>query len=62
MEKENPFKKLGKPHVEPPIELKKKVMDGVDAANLLKEVSTLFTFNYANTIKSLFKKKPTRNK
>lgn len=62
MEKENPFKKIGIPPVEAPKHLKKKVMDGVEAIKLLKEVSTLFTFNYASSISSLFKKSPNKNK
>ncbi|MEZ4793311.1 MAG: hypothetical protein R2783_07580 [Gelidibacter sp.] len=61
MQEENPFKKIGKPPVEPPKELKKKVMDGVEAMKLVEEVSNLFTVNLANTLSSLFKK-PTKKK
>lgn len=61
MQNDNPFKQIGKPPVEPPEELKKKVMDGVEAIKLLKEVSSLFTFKYANTLGSLFKKNNKKN-
>lgn len=56
MKHDNPFKNLGKPPLEAPKHIKQKVMDGVEAVNLLKEVSTLFTFNYASTLSSIFKK------
>lgn len=61
MENENPFKKLGIPPQEVPIELKKKVMDEVNAIKLFMEVAGLFSSNYAQTLESFFKTKNNSN-
>ena len=60
MERENPFKKLGVPPKEVPVELKKKVMGEVASAKLLMDMAALFTSNYSATVGSMFKQK--RNK
>lgn len=59
MEKENPFKKLGGDEKKVPEDLKNKVMESVTLIDLMKDFSSLFTANYANSVSSLFK---TQNK
>lgn len=59
MEKENPFKKLGGDEKKVPKDLKDKVMESVALIDLMKDFSSLFTANYANSVSSLFK---TQNK
>ena len=61
MENENPFKKIGLPPQEVPKELKKKVMDDVNAVKFIMEVTSLFSSNYASTIESMFKTKNKNN-
>lgn len=57
MEKDNPFKKLGFPLQEVPVDLKDKVMADVNSAKLLMDMASLFTSNYKSTLASLFKTK-----
>lgn len=57
MEKENPFKKLGQPLKEVPVELKNKVMDDIATLKFVMETASLFSSNYANAIESFFKKR-----
>ena len=57
MEKENPFKKIGVPPKEAPKELKKKVMDEVNALKFMMETASLFSTNYGRVVESFFKKK-----
>lgn len=54
---ENPFKKIGKPPKEVPVELKKKVMDDVATYLLFMEVATLFSSNYSAVVESFFKER-----
>ena len=61
MENENPFKKIGLPPQEVPKELKKKVMDDVNAVKFIMEVTSLFSSNYASTIESMFETKNKNN-
>ena len=63
MENQNPFKKIGLPPIEVPNDLKKKIMDDVNSAKLIMEVTSLFSSNFASTLESLFKtnNKPTKN-
>lgn len=59
---ENPFKSIGTPPKEVPIELKKKVMDDLSAYLLFMEVATLFSSNYSSAIESFFKERKGRTK
>ena len=63
MENENPFKKIGLPPKEVPTDLKKKIMDDVNSAKLIMEVTSLFSANFASTLESLFKttNRPTKS-
>lgn len=61
-ENENPFKKIGTPPKEAPTDLKKKVMDDVNTAKFIMEVTSLFSSNFAATLESLFKTKNKPNK
>ena len=54
MEKDNPFKEIYESSKEAPAELKEKVMKGVAAAQLLKDMASLFTSNYKSTFGTLF--------
>ena len=60
MEKQNPFKLIGKPPQDVPPELKEKVMRDVNTVKLLMDMASLFTSNYSATITSLFKTKNTK--
>lgn len=68
MQNKNPFKNLGQPPVEASEKLKKKVMDGVESIELLRDMTTLFTVNYGSALVGLFninskdKKKNNENK
>ncbi len=62
MKRENPFKKLGYPPKDVPIELREKVMADVASAKLLMDMASLFTSNYKATMESLFKTKKKKNK
>jgi hypothetical protein len=57
MENENPFKKIGLPPQDVPVDLKQKVMDDVNTVKFIMEVTSLFSSNYAATIESMFKTK-----
>ncbi len=54
---ENPFKKLDHPPREVPKELKKKVIDDINAFKLFTEITGLFTSNYTKALESFFKKR-----
>nr|WP_321221904.1 hypothetical protein [uncultured Psychroserpens sp.] len=54
MQNKNPFKNLGQPPVEASEKLKKKVMDGVESIELLRDITTLFTVNYGSALVDLF--------
>lgn len=54
MQNKNPFKNLGQPPVEASEKLKKKVMDGVESIELLRDLTTLFTVNYGSALIDLF--------
>jgi len=59
MEKEkNPFKEMEKSYEEVPDHLRKKVMNDIATAKLMSEMASLFTYNYASTIKGAFKTNP----
>lgn len=53
---ENPFKKLDHPLKEVPKELKKRVIDEINAFKLFTEITGLFTSNYTKAMESFFKK------
>ncbi|MBC5836902.1 hypothetical protein [Flavobacterium muglaense] len=57
MENNNPFKKIGLPPQEVPADLKKKVLDDVNTAKFLMEVTSLFSSNYLTVLENLFKTK-----
>ena len=50
MEAENVFKKLGMPPKSVPIDLKKKVLDDVEAFNLFMELASFFSSDYSETL------------
>ncbi len=64
MERENPFKQIGQPKKEVPIELRQRVIKEVATAKLLMDMAALFTSNYKSALGSLFltKKKTNKNK
>ena len=62
MEHENPFKKIGIPTQKVPSDLRRKVMDDVNTAKFIMEVTSLFSDNFASSLESLFKTKPKNNK
>ena len=55
MEKQNPFKLIGKPTQEVPTELKDKIMGDVNSAKLLMDMANLCTHNYKVAMRSLLK-------
>jgi predicted transcriptional regulator len=62
MKNENPFKKIGNPPKEVPTDLKKKIMDDVNSAKLIMEVTSLFSSNFAETLESFLKNQNKTNK
>ncbi len=54
---ENPFKKIGHPPKEAPKEMKKIVMENVNTFKLLADMMSLFSYDYAKTIETFFKRK-----
>lgn len=57
MEDKNPFKKLEMNMKDPPLDLKKRVMDGIESIKLINDIATLFTLNLAETTKNILKTK-----
>ena len=54
MERENPFKQIGQPKKEVPLELRQRVIKEVATAKLLMDMAALFTSNYKSALGSLF--------
>ena len=52
---DNPFKELGLPQVEPPKELKKKIMKDLTSIKLLIDMIDLFSTKYVETFQSFLK-------
>jgi len=52
---ENPFKKIGYPPMEPPKELKKKVMADLSTIKLFIDITDLFSAKYMETAESFLK-------
>ena len=50
---ENPFKKLWHPHLDVPIEVKKRVKNDIALYKLFGDVTSLFTHNFANVTKTV---------
>lgn len=57
MEDKNPFKKLEMNMKDPPLDLKRRVMDGIEGIKLVNDIATLFTLNLAETTTSILKTK-----
>ncbi len=62
MERENPFKQIGQPKKEVPLELRQRVIKEVATAKLLMDMAALFTSNYKSALGSLFLTKMKTNK
>ena len=54
---ENPFKQIGQPPKEAPKEMKKEVMENVNAFKLFIDMMSLFSFNYAKAVETFLKRK-----
>jgi ferritin len=61
MQAENAFKKLGMPPKAVPKDLKKKVLDDIEAFNLFMELASFFSSDYAKTLNNFLSKRK-RNK
>ncbi len=51
----NPFKQLGYPPLDPPKELKKKVLNDISAIKLVMDITDLFSNKYMDTVESFLK-------
>ena len=60
MEKQNPFKLIGIPAQDVPPDLKKKVMNDINATKLIMDMSSLFTNNYSAALKTVFETKKSK--
>ncbi|NRA93198.1 MAG: hypothetical protein HRU26_11035 [Psychroserpens sp.] len=54
---ENPFRDIDKPLQSVPPELKSKVMNDIDTAKLLMELSELFSYNLGDVIETVISKR-----
>lgn len=54
----NPFIELEKSLKDAPIGMKKKVMSDVATAKLIMDLASLFSYNFSEAIKGIFKTKP----
>lgn len=51
---ENPFKKLWQPHIEVPVEVKRRVKNDIALYKLFGDVTSLFTHSFTDVTKSIF--------
>lgn len=56
----NPFKQIGHPAMDPPKELKKKVLDDLSTIKLVMDMTDLFSNKYMDTVESFLKIEKTK--